>query len=101
MTPTTPPPPSDQAMMVQQLMGGQYSPQPLMGQNASTPYGAAFMTGNTQIPPSLNSSSGIMPLPAAPQTGGMPGAGLLGTSPNPQTSQTPQQPASAYSGAGY
>lgn len=46
--------PQYQQMMIQQLMGGQTAAPGMSGQNASTPYGAGFMTGNMMMPQSMN-----------------------------------------------
>lgn len=42
--------PTYQQMMAQQLMSGSSMAPGMGGQNASTPYGAAFMTGNQMMP---------------------------------------------------
>ena len=50
--------PQYQQMMVQQLMGAGTQAPGMGGQNASTPYGAAFMTGNSAMPSYMNGSTG-------------------------------------------
>lgn len=75
--------PSYQQMMIQQLMGQGSTPQGMGGQNATTPYGMAFMTGNQS-----------MPNPA--MLGQSQGNGMLGT---PAPSSVLQQPMSQYASA--
>lgn len=68
-------PSSYQQMMVQALMGGQPG-QPPSGQNPSTPYGQAFITGNPTVPGGgmLGNSSYQTINPMSPQGGSaMPG----------------------------
>lgn len=59
--------------MISQLMGGQTAAPGMSGQNASTPYGAAFMTGNQMMP------QGMSPMGMGGQQSGQQGyPGMLG-----------------------
>jgi hypothetical protein len=60
--------PTYQQAMVQQLMGSQYAAPGMSGQNASSPYGQNFITGNQMSTP-----------------------GMLGTAPPGQTAPSQQQ----------
>ena len=71
-----------QQMMVQQLMGAGNAAPGTTGQNASTPYGAAFTTGNMMMPSWMNPASGQSGMPQQ----GQPAATQL------------QQPMATYSG---
>lgn len=73
-----------QQLMAAQLMGQGSAAPGTAGQNASTPYGAAFMTGNMSMPQQFTAQ------PAQQQQGG--GQGMLGTS----VQQMLQQPMAAY-----
>ena len=53
-------PQSYQQAMIQQLMGGATMAPGTTGQNASTPYGAGFMTGNMAMPQWMNPATGQM-----------------------------------------
>lgn len=77
-------PQSYQSMMIQQLMGQGSTPQGMGGQNATTPYGMGFMTGNQSMPnPAMLGQQGS-------------GSGMLGT---PAPSSVMQQPMQQYGGA--
>lgn len=56
--------------MIQQLMNGSSMAPGMGGQNASTPYGANFMTGNMMMPSSMMQNG--------QQQSGMAGLGMLG-----------------------
>jgi hypothetical protein len=70
-----------QQMMVQQLMNGANAAPGTTGQNATTPYGQAFMTGNQSMP---NASQNY---------------GMLGSMPNSGSPNVLQQPMQTYPGA--
>jgi hypothetical protein len=65
-----------QQMMIQQLMSGNTMAPGMGGQNASTPYGAAFMTGNTMQPQSLNPGQNFGMQAQGGQQQGMLGQGI-------------------------
>lgn len=58
--------------MIAQLMGGATAAPGMSGQNASTPYGAAFMTGNMAMPQGMN------PMASQGQQNGQGYPGMLG-----------------------
>jgi hypothetical protein len=74
--------------MVQQLMSQGATPQGMGGQNASTPYGMSFVTGNQSMPNPAMLSNGS-------QSNGMP-TGMLGQN---APSTVLQQPMQSYAGA--
>lgn len=78
-------PQSYQQMMIQQLMGAASQAPGMGGQNASTPYGQAFMTGNQ-----------MMPNMATPSQAGTAQAGLQGMLSQAAPSTTLQQPMATY-----
>ena len=80
-------PQSYQQMMVQQLMGANQAAPGMTGQNASTPYGAAFVTGNQTAPQTQQHQYS----PQTQQSANSP-YGMLNQSAN----QVLQQPMAAY-----
>jgi len=80
--------PQYQQQMVQQLMGAQSMAPGMTGQNASTPYGAGFMTGNMSVPQYMNPQA-----QQGQQQGQQQGAvGMLGQGP----ASVLQQPMATY-----
>jgi hypothetical protein len=79
--------PTYQAMMAQQLMGGATAAPGMSGQNASTPYGASFVLGNSAMPQMQGQAQ-----QGAPQMQGRTPYGML----NNSASQVLQQPLAAY-----
>lgn len=86
--------PNYQQAMIQALMGGQSLAPGMGGQNASTPYGQGFMTGN-MMQPTANMNSNA----AAANSMGSSGQGLnsAATLSNNGTTQL-QQPMATYTG---
>jgi hypothetical protein len=81
-------PQSYQQMMIQQLMGQGAAAPGTAGQNASSPYGQAFITGNQMMPTAA--MLGSYPQSSQPQS-------MYGMLTQNSPSQVLQQPMASYS----